>query len=73
MLFRSKDYQLAENGDNEKKVKGWFYYGVVKVVGKKADETTTTYYMLDRNLGIWTGNDLLLIRQRISFIMRLQH
>lgn len=46
-----KDYQLAENGDNEKKVKGWFYYGVVKVVGKKADETTTTYYMLDRNLG----------------------
>lgn len=46
-----KDYQLAENGDNEKKVKGWFYYGVVKVEGKKADETTTTYYMLDRNLG----------------------
>lgn len=46
-----KDYQLAENGDNEKKVKGWFYYGVVKVKGKKADETTTTYYMLDRNLG----------------------
>lgn len=30
-----KDYQLAENGDNEKKVKGWFYYGVVKVQGKK--------------------------------------
>ena len=46
-----KDYQLAENGDNKKKVKGWFYYGVVKVEGKKADETTTTYYMLDRNLG----------------------
>lgn len=46
-----KDYQLAENGDNKKKVKGWFYYGVVKVKGKKADETTTTYYMLDRNLG----------------------
>lgn len=46
-----KDYQLAENGDNKKKVKGWFYYGVVKVQGKKADETTTTYYMLDRNLG----------------------
>ena len=42
------DYQLTENGD---KVKGWFYYGVVKVEGKKADETTTTYYMLDRNLG----------------------
>lgn len=46
-----KDYQLAENGDNEKKVKGWFYYGVVKVQGKKTDKTTTTYYMLDRNLG----------------------
>ena len=45
------DYQLTENGDNTKKVKGWFYYGVVKVVGKKADGTTTTYYMLDRNLG----------------------
>ena len=46
-----KDYQLAKNGDNTKKVKGWFYYGVVKVEGKKADGTTTTYYMLDRNLG----------------------
>lgn len=45
------DYQLTENGDTTKKVKGWFYYGVVKVEGKKADETTTTYYMLDRNLG----------------------
>lgn len=45
------DYQLAENGDNKKKVKGWFYYGVVKVQGKKTDKTTTTYYMLDRNLG----------------------
>ena len=44
------DYQLTENGDNTK-VKGWFYYGVVKVEGKKADRTTTTYYMLDRNLG----------------------
>ena len=45
------DYQLTENGNNENKVKGWFYYGVVKVKGKKADGTTTTYYMLDRNLG----------------------
>lgn len=45
------DYQLTENGDTTKKVKGWFYYGVVKVEGKKADGTTTTYYMLDRNLG----------------------
>ena len=44
------DYQLTENGDNTK-VKGCFYYGVVKVQGKKTDETTTTYYMLDRNLG----------------------
>ena len=48
------DYQLTENGDNTK-VKGWFYYGVVKVQGKKADETTTTYYMLDRNLGASTN------------------
>lgn len=45
------DYQSAENGDKTKKVKGWFYYGVVKVQGKKTDKTTTTYYMLDRNLG----------------------
>lgn len=45
------DYQLTKNGNNEKKVKGWFYYGVVKVEGKKADGTTTTYYILDRNLG----------------------
>lgn len=50
-IDESTDYQLTENGDNTKKVKGWFYYGVVKVQGKKADETTTTYYMLDRNLG----------------------
>ena len=45
------DYQLTENGDTTKKVKGWFYYGVVKVQGKKTGATTTTYYMLDRNLG----------------------
>lgn len=45
------DYQLTENGDTTKKVKGWFYYGVVKVQGKKTDATITTYYMLDRNLG----------------------
>lgn len=45
------DYQLTENGDKTKKVKGWFYYGVVKVQGKKTDKTPTTYYMLDRNLG----------------------
>ena len=49
-IDESTDYQLTENGDNTK-VKGWFYYGVVKVQGKKADGTTTTYYMLDRNLG----------------------
>ena len=47
-IDESTDYQLTENGE---KVKGWFYYGVVKVQGKKADGTTTTYYMLDRNLG----------------------
>lgn len=47
-INEAPDYQLTENGD---KVKGWFYYGVVKVKGKKADGTTTTYYMLDRNLG----------------------
>ena len=40
------DYQLAENDDANKKVKGWFYYEMVKVKGK-----TQTYYMLDRNLG----------------------
>lgn len=45
------DYQLTENGDKTKKVKGWFYYGVVKVQGEKTNKTTTTYYMLDRNLG----------------------
>lgn len=46
------DYQLTENGDATEKVKGWFYYGVVKVQGQKTDgTTTTTYYMLDRNLG----------------------
>lgn len=49
-IDESTDYQLTENGDNTK-VKGWFYYGVVKVQGKKTDGTTTTYYMLDRNLG----------------------
>lgn len=39
-------YELAEGGDDKLKVKGWFYYGVVKVKGKKH-----TYIMLDRNLG----------------------
>lgn len=39
-------YELTENGDDNKKVKGWFYYGVVKVKGK-----SKTYLMLDRNLG----------------------
>ena len=39
-------YELAEGGDDKPKVKGWFYYGVVKVKGKKH-----TYIMLDRNLG----------------------
>ena len=39
-------YELAEGGDDSLKVKGWFYYGVVKVKGKDH-----TYIMLDRNLG----------------------
>lgn len=39
-------YELAEGGDDELKVKGLFYYGVVKVKGQ-----TKTYIMLDRNLG----------------------
>ena len=39
-------YELAEGGDNNLKVKGMFYYGVVKVEGKDH-----TYIMLDRNLG----------------------
>ena len=42
----AKKYELAEGGDNELKVKGMFYYGVVKVQGQ-----TKTYIMLDRNLG----------------------
>lgn len=39
-------YELSEGGDNNPKVKGMFYYGVVKVEGKDH-----TYIMLDRNLG----------------------
>ena len=39
-------YELAEGGDDELKVKGMFYYGVVKVEGNNH-----TYIMLDRNLG----------------------
>lgn len=39
-------YELTEGGDDELKVKGMFYYGVVKVEGKDY-----TYIMLDRNLG----------------------
>lgn len=39
-------YELAEGGDYNLKVKGMFYYGVVKVEGKDH-----TYIMLDRNLG----------------------
>ena len=39
-------YELAEGGNGELKVKGIFYYGVVKVQGE-----TNTYIMLDRNLG----------------------
>lgn len=39
-------YELTEGGDVKLKVKGIFYYGVVKVQGE-----TNTYIMLDRNLG----------------------
>lgn len=39
-------YELSEGGDDNPKVKGMFYYGVVKVQGQ-----TKTYIMLDRNLG----------------------
>ena len=42
----AKKYELAEGGDDNLKVKGMFYYGVVKVKGKDH-----TYIMLDRNLG----------------------
>lgn len=42
----AKKYELAEGGNDELKVKGIFYYGVVKVQGQ-----THTYIMLDRNLG----------------------
>lgn len=40
------NYELAEGGVDSLKVKGMFYYGVVKVKGK-----AHTYIMLDRNLG----------------------
>ena len=39
-------YELAEDGADNLKVKGMFYYGVVKVEGNNH-----TYIMLDRNLG----------------------
>ena len=39
-------YELTEGGDDNLKITGMFYYGVVKVKGKKH-----TYIMLDRNLG----------------------
>lgn len=42
----AKKYELAEGGNDELKVKGIFYYDVVKVQGQ-----TQTYIMLDRNLG----------------------
>ena len=42
----AEKYELAEGGDENLKVKGMFYYGVVKVQGKDH-----TYIMLDRNLG----------------------
>lgn len=44
--YMADKYELAEGGNDELKVKGMFYYGVVKVQGQ-----TKTYIMLDRNLG----------------------
>lgn len=41
------NYQMAEDGENSKLVKGWFYYEVVKVKGNSGK----IYIMLDRNLG----------------------
>lgn len=44
--YMASQYELAEGGGESQKVKGMFYYGVVKVKGK-----SKTYIMLDRNLG----------------------
>ena len=44
--YIANKYELTEGGDESLKVKGLFYYGVVKVKGKDH-----TYIMLDRNLG----------------------
>ena len=44
--YMANKYELTEGGDDKLKVKGMFYYGVVKVKGKDH-----TYIMLDRNLG----------------------
>ena len=41
------NYQMAEDGEYSKLVKGWFYYEVVKVKGNGGK----IYLMLDRNLG----------------------
>lgn len=41
------NYQMAEDGETSRLVKGWFYYEVVKVKGNSGK----TYFMLDRNLG----------------------
>lgn len=42
----ANNYELTEGGDDNLKITGMFYYGVVKVKGK-----AHTYIMLDRNLG----------------------
>lgn len=44
--YMANKYELTEGGVDCLKVKGMFYYGVVKVKGK-----AHTYIMLDRNLG----------------------
>ena len=44
--YMANKYELTEGGDDNLKITGMFYYGVVKVTGK-----AHTYIMLDRNLG----------------------
>ena len=44
--YMANKYELTEGGEDDLKITGMFYYGVVKVKGK-----AHTYIMLDRNLG----------------------
>lgn len=67
-------YELTEGGDDKLKVKGMFYYGVVKVKGKDH-----TYIMLDRNLGATdnspytpSANEFKTIKMQLVDISRFQ-